>query len=236
VGTYRQVVRTVSDEPITNQTIGLLSFILFEEPKKTKRGKNIFGFVKLRGNYADEHAARRNASNIVKEQDSKYRIRLGPVGTWLPITEDDDFVKDQLDVRLNDDEIQLRDEAAHEEEIKRQRKIRELREKEDQVKDERNDLYADREGLEYYTMKRVTEKELHNNVDIIRNKLEDIISKLNTVRQEVCDLDAKHPDYDGQWVERYNVERRKSGIPDFIPNERVLSDFEQWKEQHKNTQ
>jgi hypothetical protein len=234
VGEYRTVVRSAVDESVPNQSHGLLSFMLFSEPKKTNRGKPVYGFVKLRGNWGEE-IVRSKAQSIVKDQDSKYPVRIGPVGVWLPITEDDDFVKEQLDVRTSKEEIHLRDEAVHEAERERQRKLREIKEREEELK-QGGDLYdEDKEfTIDFYTMKRVTELRLQENLEIFHNKMTDIEDKLEQTRNYLVKLESKNPSYREMWIDRYNEERRKVCIPDYIPNSKWEENLDKWRRKRED--
>src|SRR5437868_13530656 len=53
VSTFPEVVRSQRDQPIPQQSMGLVSFMLFKEPKKLQTGTNAYGFFKIRGNYSD---------------------------------------------------------------------------------------------------------------------------------------------------------------------------------------
>jgi hypothetical protein len=215
---YPKVVRTQTDPPIPNQTLCNTSFMLFAEPKKLKSGKLLYGFVKNRGNWPDEMSARRSATNIIKEVDSRFQIRMAPVGSWLPITDDDGFVQELIDVKMSDDEKHLRDEAAKEKQSKDRQIMRELREREEEVKSG-GDIYDDPTSLKYYSMRRVTEIRLIETRERHVKELKELAGTLKRVMTETKTLERSHPEYLEEWLECYNVERRKSGIPDYIPGE-----------------
>jgi len=43
------------------------------------------------------------------------------------------------------------------------------------------------------------------------------------VNRELLNLENTHPKYKEEWVECYNIERRKTGIPDFCPDEEFIN-------------
>ncbi len=227
---YPKVVRGNVDPAITNQVYANFSFLLFKEPRIAKNGKPVFGFIKSRGNWSTEKMARSSGRKIIREVDSKHQVRVGLVGNWVPITDENAVCKDLEDVRMNDSEIHLRDKAQKEKDSEQRKIMREIREREEELKNG-GDIYDDKEALKYYSMKRVTEfslKEARNNMI---KQLDDIKRNLIIVRNELKSIDSKYPSYEDDWQECYNDERRKIKIPDMIYGEH---DFDEYKN-HKIT-
>jgi vacuolar-type H+-ATPase subunit I/STV1 len=73
-------------------------------------------------------------------------------------------------------------------------------------------------------MKRVAWLRLHEHLEQIRDKEEDLTKKWKATRKLLSDLETKHPEYAKVWLDRYNEERRKNKIPDYIlgPGEEEL--------------
>lgn len=228
VTTYPQVVRTMMDPFIPGQSHGNLSFMLFDKPKVSKTGKPIYGFVKLRGNWMDPRTSQAEAAKIVKNVDSKFPVKIVQVGSWVPITEDDSFVKDMVDVKAAEGQPQLRDEAIKKKEDEAKEKMKQLRDREEQLRKD-GDIIDDPTSIRYYTMKRVTEMKVVEMIDTMKKKLEDLEGKLTLIRDEMCTLESSHPTYGEEWIECYNQERAKSGIPAFLPAEKQFSGYEAHK-------
>ena len=225
---YPQVVRSMIDPPLPGQTRGTLSYMLFDQPKTTKNGRPIYGFVKLRGNWPDEFNAKREASKIVKEIDSKFSIRIATVGEWVPITDDDTFAKEMLDVKASDQQPQIRDEAMKKKESDQRDKMRQIQDREEQLKT-KGDVYDNPDSLDYYTMKVVTEMKVTEMLEQLENRLNHLKGKAVEVRDELFELEKKHPEYEDKWLDCYNAERAKTGIPAFVPNKEQFKDYEQHK-------
>lgn len=223
---YPKVVRSQTDPAILNQEVGNISFMLFKEPRKLRTGKPVYGFFKLRGNWPNETDAKRQAAKIIREIDSKYPVLLAPVGHWLPITEENAIAKDMLDVRMKDDEIQLRDQAVKDKQEEERRIMREIREREDELKS--GDIYDDPTSLTYYSMRRVTEMKLVEARDAQRKQIASIEEKIDMVRRELKTLEKDHPQYGDEWLDCYNAERRKVGIPDFNPGEDTFREYNEY--------
>lgn len=223
--TYPKVVRKDFDPPITAQSYGNVSLMLFKEPKKTKSGHPIFGFMKLRGNHETEMVSYEGAKKIVREVDSKFQIRLAPVGHWVPITEDDKAVKEIYDVRSSDQEIHLRDEAVKEKESYARKIANELRENEKKLKDGA-DIYDNPESIDFYTMKRITDMRLTEAYQAAFRKIDEMQKKIGEQRIILKTLEKNHPEYTDQWVDVYNEQRKKSGLNYFIPGETQFEEYE----------
>lgn len=225
---YPQVVRTMVDPPVNGQRLSLLSFMLFSEPRKLSNGVPVYGYVKCRGNWADENQAKFEASKIIREYDSKYQIRIAPTGVWMPITDESAFVKDQLDVTVREGEKALRDQAMKEKEAKERAIMREIREREEELRND-GDIYDDPESLRYYSMKRVTELRLQEKRDELLRTVEGIKASILKVQRESKTIELTHPEYVDQWVDCYNEERRKSHVPDYVPSEEYENEHAQIK-------
>jgi hypothetical protein len=223
VAEYPRIVRSMTDTQITNQSVGLVSLNLFRKPHTTRRGYPVYGFFKVRGNYADENMATKHASDIIRKQDSKFKIHLAPVGHWLPITEDPTFTKDQYDVRMNEEEKHLRDQAAKEKEEEENRIKKELRERENELKTD--DPYEDPYCLKYYSIRRVSEMRVTEEIERYKKHLEKMKENLTKVRRELKAIERKHPEHKDNWVACWNVERVKSGIPPFVPSTNQFRDY-----------
>ncbi len=217
ISTYPKVVRGMKDDPISGQTHSLLSFMFFSEPKTLSDGSIVYGYIKSRGNWGDEEQAIRQSSRIVKEQDSKYEIRIAPTGSWVPITTSSVVVKEHIDVKTDDNQHALRDEAVREKERHRRKLQREIEERTEEAKS--GDIYDDPESVTYYSMRRVTEIKLIEARNKQFDQLENIKDKLGEVQKELYDLECKFPEYENEWVDVYNAERKKSGILNYTPSE-----------------
>lgn len=223
---YPKVVRSRKDEPVPRQEMGLVSFVLLKEPRQTKEGKRLLGFFKIRGNWADKDQAVNRASGIVRNQDSKYPVRVCDVGEWLPLIDDEAMAKETVNITLDEnDEEKHRQEAFRQTEEKKMQHLREIKEREEEVRNAK-DLNEDTESLNYYTMKRVVWMSLRENIERKRNELTRLEEKLVEVRGVLAKLDDASPAYKDEWVDNYNVERKKAGFPEFIPSTRDQEAYE----------
>jgi hypothetical protein len=222
--TYPCINRTNIDPPIIHQKYANISFMLFDIPRRF-RDKPIYGFIKVRGNHESEAVAREDAMRIVRDIDSKHLIQIAPVGQWVPITENLSCIKDLYDVKDENQEVQLRDEVAKEKERENQRKINEIKEAADKLVND-GDIYDDPESAKFYAMKRVTEMTLTESNRALYLKYISIQKKIIEQRIILKKLEQNHPEYSTEWIQIYNDERKKTGLPSFIPGAKQFQEYE----------
>jgi hypothetical protein len=228
--TYTKVIRSQTDIPVAQQQCGLISWMLFEEPKKLKSGKPVYGFMKLRGNWSDADMAKNRAADIIRTQDSKNKINLIPIGSWVPITDDDSVSRETINVNTDDDPSGLsgmKENAAKELEKEQDRIKREIRERAEEVKNSK-DYNDDQDHIDFYTMKRVTWMRLAEERNRLTKQIESVEQKINTTRKVCYGLEQKHPEYKQDWIDNYNKERRKSRIPDYLPGKAEEEEYNKY--------
>lgn len=227
---YPEVIRSNADPVLATQGFGLVSFLLFKEPKKLKNGKPVYGFVKLRGNYASKDQCVMEGTKIVKFVDSKSVNRIAPVGRYVPIVDDDVFTEEQVDVKTEESQMH----AVNQEKADETRRImREIREREEECK--AGDIYDNPDTLRFYSMRRVTEMKLTEEIANRLKQIETLRTTNEKVRAELYELEKKHSEYEKEWLECYNVERRKAGIPDFIPAADQFNEYDAFRARSKET-
>jgi hypothetical protein len=203
---YPAVSRHGVDPAIDGQEITCLSFMLLKEPKN-----GVYGFVKCRGSHRDVDAATKKCETLIKEVDSVFPIHQAKTGYWVPITNNPAYSEDRLDVKTKEQEIALRDQAQKDQVRQTQQKSRELEEKKKEV--ETRDIDADPESLDFYTKKKVSQKELKGYIDSGVQKLNYLKKQLKKINKEVLEINKKHPVYIDQWLDNYNKSRENVGLP-----------------------
>jgi hypothetical protein len=231
---FTRVVRTDRDPPIASQQVGLISMKLFSTPKEVA-GKPVYGLLKLRGNYGSSSSAASEAARLIKNTDSVNVIYNAPVGAWVPITENISACEDRVDVKTDDSQHALYDEASKEKKEERMKIMREIREREEELKNGA-DAYNEKFGLDFYVGRRVTEIRLSEHIAKLNEQIEQVDKKRLHVRKSLAYLEQRNPDHTKVWVERYNEERTKSGIPGYIPDADIVREYEEFLESYTPTE
>lgn len=208
VSEFPRVARHKVDPPVQNQSFAVLSYMLLEKPVE-----GVHGFAKVRGVFSDAELATQHSEKLIKEHDSLFKIHIVPVGHWVPVSDNERFSSDRLDVKSRGQEMALRDRAAKEAEDKNKEMQRELKEQKEQLEKDESDVDNDPESLDYYTKKRVTEREIYGYIQAVEDKAKMLKKSLKKVREEIVGLNKAHPTYDDLWLENYNTARRRAGLP-----------------------
>lgn len=211
---FPEVERRYADPTIDLQKVGLISFI----PAKgaTPDEKGIFGFAKLRGNYATETEANERAEYIIKNLDSYHQIYHTFVGRPFPITVSSDFSKEinRVDLRkemtenISHDVKKKREKEAKDiEDIKRreQELLNESKRKEETPNDP--ELVLD----EYITL-RVKKAQLSWAYLETKKKLADMVGIIARTRVSLEEMEVKNPENKEKYFQKYMDAREKAGL------------------------
>jgi len=209
IRTYPKVSRYKIDPPIAQQALCNVSFMLLSKPHK-----GVLGFFKPRGNWGDIEKATVECENLIGTVDSIFPIHQANVGYWNPITNNEEFTLDQMDVKTRDEDLAMRDRAAKENAVKNAQLAREMREVKEQIQQNKdNPIDENPDSLDYYTKKRVSQKELNAYINQANEKVRKLKKSLKKLNEEILKLNKINPKYIDQWLIRYNEERTKVGLP-----------------------
>jgi len=216
---YPRISRQKSDPPIPSQSFGCYGLKLFSSPRKLSNGKSVYGFIKLRGCFPDQYVSRSKMENIVLDVDSYNLNFIGPVGEWLPITEETSFCREVMNVEKVD-EIKKTERKLEEDKNKtRERILQEMREREKELL-EKPDPNDNENGLDFYTMKKVTLLSLEQEQKkLLTQTLPNIQEKILFISKKIEELDNSHPQHKKMWIDNWNKERVKAGIPPYTEPE-----------------
>lgn len=209
---YEKVLRYKSDPVIPRQEVCNISFMLLKEPQN-----GVYGFFKPRGCWEDNDRATIYSENIIRNVDSVFPIHHAHVGYWNPITNNEAFSQDQMDVKVKEEDIALRDRAAKESSEKNMQQRRELEELKEEIKNTTS--HDDENSIDYYTKKKISQKEMTSHIIQAKEKIRLFKKNLRKVDSEILELNRKHPKYCDMWLANYNEARAKVGLPPITENQ-----------------
>lgn len=221
---YPKVLRSDDDPKVTEQNYGLTSCMFFDTPKTMKDGSVVYGFMKNRGNFATEESAKRTATDLVRNVDSVNTIKIGLVGRWLPICNGNADSAAVEEVYASSDPH-----LEHLEKQKTKKKeeaeiIKEIKQREEELKKE--DIYDNEWGAPYYVMKRVTERKLCETIRDLTKKIDEYRKSVRDTREKLATIEHHFPNHKRVWLNIYNAELRKAGIPDIEIPQEELDEYE----------
>lgn len=205
---FPKVDRTYQDPAIPMQNYGLISFIPAKGASPNEKG--IYGFAKLRGNFATEMESNQRAEYIIRNVDSYHQIFHTYVGRPFPLTTSSDYsaVTEEIDIRKETTST-ISNSIKEKKEIE-QRQIQEIKEREEKLlaesKQETTDPY------EEYITQRVKKAQLIFTYLEHEKKMKEIKEILIKTRKVIETMDEEHPDFQVSYFEKYKKAREEAGI------------------------
>jgi len=205
---FPRVDKTYQDPAVPMQNIGLISFV----PAKgaTPNEKGIYGFAKLRGNYATELESNQRAEFIIRNVDSYHQVYHCYVGRPFPITCSSDYsaVTDEIDIR-KETTATISNSIKEKKEIE-QRQIQEIKEREEKLLEESKQETVD--PYEEYITQRVKKAQLIFTYLEHEKKMKEIKEILIKTRAVIKTFDEDFPDFQKSYFEKYKKAREEAGI------------------------
>lgn len=205
---FPRVDRTYADPPPPMQIIGLISFTPAKGATPNENG--VFGFAKLRGNYASSLEADQRAEFLIRNVDSYHQIYHTYVGRPFPITSSSKYSAEteEIDIRKETTKAvsnNVKDKKAEEQKIVSEIKTRE----ENLLAESRSDEVDPYD--EYITL-RVKKAQLSWTYLEHQKKLVEIRDIIIKTRKEITALDEVNPEFQEKYYEKYMKARREAGI------------------------
>jgi len=205
---FPAVERKYSDPVLELQRIGLVSFVPAKGAKPNEHG--IYGFAKLRGNFATEVEANERAEYLIRNVDSYQQIYHTFVGRPFPLTISSDYSKE-----VNRVDLQAQTAASIKEDVrqKRQKEQQEIEE----IKTRERELLEDVEKVkedadDRYTTLRVKKAQLVWTYAETEKKMQQMCGLIAKARKEIEDMDKENPELKTTYFNKYMEARRKANL------------------------
>ena len=215
---FSKVERVYQDPSVPMQNIGLISFVPAKGAKPNENG--VFGFAKLRGNYATPAEADERAEFIIRNADSYHQIYHTYVGRPFPITMSSKYSAETSEIDIRREATKSISSSVKEKAIEEQKEVKEMKEREKQLLSEsekaREDTDYDKEPevdpYEQYITLCVKKAQLSWTFLEHLKKLEEIRDIIIKTRNDVSDFDEKYPDFKDKYFEKYMDARKQAGL------------------------
>jgi hypothetical protein len=211
---YTRVDRTYADPPDPLQKIGLISFV----PAKgaTPNEKGIYGFAKMRGNYATEIEANQKAEFIIKNLDSYNKVYHAYVGRPFPLTVSSEYSAETEEVDIQKD---MRESISHNvKQIKKDehQEIQEIKNREEQLLAEQKPAQkgedVDVDPYEEYITLKVKKAQLTWTYLEHIKKMKEIKNIIIETRSKLDVHDENNPDFAENYYDKYMKARDDAGL------------------------
>ena len=216
---FPKMDRVYSDPQIPMQLYGLISFT----PAKgaTPNADGVFGFAKLRGNYATQVESDQRAEFLIRKVDSYHKIYHTYVGRPFPITFSSKYSAEttEIDIRKEMADTISSDIKANKDSD--QKTIEEIRSREEKLLQESKNLEDD--PLETYITLKVKKAQLEWTYLEHIKKLKEIQTIILATRATLVDMDSEHPEFITKYFEKYMTARTEAGFKEETPEKSFIS-------------
>jgi hypothetical protein len=205
---FPRVDRTYADPAIPLQTIGLLSFI----PSKgaTPNENGVYGFMKIRGNFATQIEADQRAEYLIRNFDSYHSIFHAYVGRPFPITVNSKFAAETNEIDIRKEMTKSVSENIKDKKDEEYRTIQEIKLNEEALlaDTKREDV----DPYDEYITQRVKLAQLSFTYLEHQKKMAEVRDIIIKTREKVSDMDTEFPEFKNTYFEKYMEARRQAGL------------------------
>lgn len=209
---FPKIEKLPVDPPLAGQNYGLFSFKFL--PKSIN---GVHGFLKFRGSFNDEEQWTRHAKHIIRSVDSKHKIWPFEQGKWMPITTNEEYAKDVLEVAQQEEIKQVYNQQENDESKQARQKVNEIKAREKKLQEEVMRKTPDTDSLDYYAQQVMKIQQLESWLETMRKRKRDMLKSLNVSKEEIMRVEALHPDYQDRVTEKINDIKKEIGLEPDAP-------------------
>lgn len=200
--------KTYSDPAIPLQVIGLISFTPAKGAVPNKDG--VYGFAKLRGNYATPIEANQRAEYIIRNIDSYHQIYHTYVGRPFPITASSKYSAETEEIDIRKQMTESISQNIKDKKGEEQRIASEIKEREEKLLEESKRSEVDPYD-EYITL-RVKKAQLSWTYLEHQKKMAEVKDVIIKTRALIEEMDKDYPEFDKTYYDKYMKAREEAGI------------------------
>lgn len=205
---FSRVERQYADPPISLQHIGLISFVPAKGATPNENG--VFGYAKMRGNYANEMEANERSEFIIRNVDSYNTIFSTYVGRPFPITVSSNYSKETNEVDISKEMTTSISSSVLTKKIEEKKNIDNIAKREKKLVEESKTEFDD--PFDNYITLKVKKAQLLFTYNEHSKKIEEIKKIIIKTRNDLALIDLKEPNFKNLYFEKYMKARKEAGI------------------------
>ena len=205
---FLKVERRYADPVDPMQRVGLISFV----PARgaTPNDKGIYGFAKLRGNFATNTEANEKAEYLIRNVDSYHQIYHAYVGRPFPLCTTSDYSGESIEIDIRNN---MKESISDNIKKKKKDEMKTM----DEIKDREKELIEDtskeeQDPADLYTTLRVKKAQLSWTYLETMKKVDEMKNSIIKARKEIEDMDEKDSSYKEVYLNKYLEARKKTGL------------------------
>jgi len=212
---FPKVERLPVDPPIACQQYGLFSFKLLPKPIN-----GVYGFLKFRGAFATQSEWEAHAKTLIRTVDSKHHIWPYYQGRWMPITVNEEFAAETLEVGQQDELNNIFSQKETEEQKREAARVREIKTRERTLMKEIQRRESDNMSLEYYAQQVMKVQQLESWLEMMRKRKRDMLKALQAGRADMARIEAELPEYRDRVDQKIREIKAEIGLDENAPLDR----------------
>ena len=205
---FPRVDRTYADPSLPMQYIGLISFTPAKGATANENG--VFGFAKLRGNFASEIDANQRAEYLIRNVDSHHQIYHTYVGRPFPITTSSQYSGKTEEIDIRKEMTKSISENVRSKKEDDQKTMKDMIDREEKLKEDVKKEEVD--PYDQYITLQVKKAQLSWTYLEHKKKMDEIRGIIIKSREELKNLDSEFPDFRDKYFEKYMKARKDAGI------------------------
>ena len=217
---FLRVERRYADPVDPMQRIGLISWV----PAKgaTPNDKGIYGFAKLRGNYATNREASEKAETLIRTTDSYHKIFHAYVGRPFPLTTSSDFSGETEEIDIRKSMAESVSDSIKNKKKEESQVVKEIENREKELLEESKK--ENKDPLDHYTTLRVKKAQITWTYLETEKKLQEMKDIIIKTHKEIADMEAEDESYAKQYYKKYCDAREGAGLNN-SPNQDTFMKF-----------
>jgi hypothetical protein len=208
IAKFPEVERRFADPAVDLQKIGLISFVPAKGSSPNDQG--IYGFAKLRGNFASEQEANAQAEHLIRDIDSYHQIYHTYVGRPFPLTISSDYSREVSRIDLRKETTSAIENDVKKKREKEQQEIEEIKKREQELLEDVKKTEDNRD--DHYTTLRVKKAQLSWTYAETEKKMHQMCGLIAKARHEIEQLDKVYPDLKNTYHNKYMDARKQAGL------------------------
>jgi len=176
--------------------------------------------LKFRGAFNDEEQYTKHAKYIIRSIDSKHKIWPFEQGKWMPITTNEEYAKDTLEVQQQEEVKKIYNQQETQETQDAKKKVQEVKEREKKLREEVARKTPDTDSLDYYAQQVMKIQQLETWLETMRKRKRDMLKALNAGKEEIERVEKLHPEYSTQINDKINQIKKEIGLEPDDPIDR----------------
>jgi hypothetical protein len=205
---FLKVERRYADPVDPMQRIGLISFVPAKGASPNEEG--IYGFAKLRGNFATDNEASEKAEFLIRNVDSYHQIYHAYVGRPFPLTLSSKYSAETNEVDIRKSMTESVSASIKKKKQEEKKEMKEIEEREKLLREDVKKEHAD--PIDHYTTLRVKKAQIVWTYLETKKKLEEMKEIIIKTRSEIEELDKEDKSYSENYYKKYSEARSQSGL------------------------